>query len=276
MKPRPNLLWLAAALSTLAIRAEPPAPELVLRINGRFAQTAPMQLWQGEPVIAEIVLRNRGPAGAAPMVLAPPAGSWATRVSVAARNASGATTTWPFTVAGTPSAGALALQPRAVTTLLLLLVPASSAMITPGRQNLVARLDLADGTGWRGVAESDPVAVEVVAPPAALSGEALGQQQLLRVRAALLAHDFAGAEAAANTLLAADRMRPEGFLAFALLHEARGERQLALINLDAAMGRAAGVPDEPPPPGAAEPKPNPIPFEYLDLRRRIEAMPDAP
>ncbi len=276
MKLRLDMLGLALALSTLAVRAEPPAPELVLRINGRFAQAAPLQLWRGEPVIAEVVLRNRGPAGAAPMVLAPPAGGWATRVTVTARDGSGATSAWPFTVAGTPSPGALALQPRAVTTLLLLLVPASSATITPGRQSLVVRLDLADGTGWRGVAESDPVTVEVVAPPAAPSGEALGQQQLLRVRAALLTHDFAAAEAAANLLLVADWTRPEGYEALALLHEARGERQVALIYLDAAMARVAGIPDEPPAPGAAEPKPNPIPFEYYDLRRRIEAMPDAP
>ena len=274
MKTRSGMLGLALALFALGIRAEPPPPELVLRINGRFAQAAPLPLWQGEPVIAEVVLRNPGPAGAAPIILAPPAGSWAARVAVTARDDAGVSAQWSFSPVGQPSAGALALEPAAVTTLLLRLEPAASASAAPGRRSLVARLDLADGTGWRGVAESEPVAAEVVAPPASPAGETLAQQQLLRVRAALLAHDFAGAQAAANTLLAADRARPEGYVALALLHEARGERQLALVNLDAAMARAAGLPDEAPAAGTAEPKP--IPFEYYDLRRRIEALPDAP
>ena len=276
MNLRSGTLGLTLALLATALRADPPAPELVLRINGRFAQAAPVPLWQGEPVIAEVLLRNRGPADGPAIGLAPPAGSWAARVTVTARDRTGVSTVWAFAVVGRTSAGALALQPRAVTTLLLRLDPAASATIAPGRQDLTARLDLADGTGWRGVADSEPVAIEIVAPPALPEGEALVHQQLLRVRAALLAHDFAAAEAAANVLLAADRMRPEGFLALALLHEARGERLLALDNLDAAVARATGLPQDGPAPGAAAPKPQPIPLEYYDLRQRIEALPDSP
>ena len=276
MRPAFFILGLALAASMSTTQADPPAPDLALRINGRFGGAEPLQLWQGEPVIAEVVLRNRGPASAAPLVLAPPSGSWAARVTIAAAGGSGAPAPWPLVTVGNPSRTALALQPSAVTTLVLRLDPAASGKLALGSVKLVAQLDLADGTGWQGVVESAPIAVEVVTPPAAPTGEALGQRQLLRVRAALLAGDGAGAETAASDLLQAEPRRPEAFVALALVSEAKGDRALALMNIDLAMARAADLPEEPPAAGAAAPKPKPVPFEYYDLRRRFEDLPEPP
>jgi hypothetical protein len=81
------------------------------------------------------------------------------------------------------------------------------------------------------------------------------------------------AEAAANEMLRADYQRSEGFVAKALVSEAKGERRLALVFIDLAMARAAGVADMKSVPGAETPKPNPVPLEYYDLRRRFEMMP---
>src|ERR1035437_8041201 len=189
MKRSVFVLLFASAVAVLA-PAQPAAPIVTLRINGHAAAPAPSDLWRGEPVIAEVVLRQSDRAAQEPISLDPPGSGWATRVKIAVTDAGGATATWPFVVAGNPSGGALALRPDAVTTLVLRLDALASAAFAPGRYHLAARLDLVDGRGWRGVVESEPVDVELVAPPAAPTGAALGQRQLFRVRDALLANDI--------------------------------------------------------------------------------------
>jgi hypothetical protein len=272
MKRSMFVLLFAPAMAVLA-PAQPAAPIVTLRINGHAAAPAPLELWRGEPVIAEVVLRHSDHTAPEPISLDPPGGGWATRVKIAVTDASGVTASWPFVVAGKPSSGALALQPDAVTTLVLRLDSTASAPFAPGRYHLAARLDLADGRGWRGGVESEPVDVEVVEVTAAPTGAALGQRQLFRVRDALLANDIPRAEAAANEMLRADYQRSEGFVAKALVSEAKGERQLALVYIDLAMARAAGVVGVAPAPGAEAPAPKPVPLEYYDLRRRFEMMP---
>jgi hypothetical protein len=226
-------------------------------------------------VIAEVVLRHSDHTAQEPVSLDPPGGGWATRVKIAVTDASGATVSWPFVVAGRPSSGALALQPDAVTTLMLRLDSTAPAPFAPGRYHLAARLDLADGRGWRGVVESEPVDVEVAEAPATPTGAALGQRQLFRVRDALLASDVPRAEAAASEMLRADFQRPDGFVAMALVSAAKGERRLALVYIDIAIARAAGASELKLEPGVAEPEPKPVPLEYYDLRRRFEMMPSS-
>jgi hypothetical protein len=220
--------------------------------------------------------------------------------------------TWPFIVTGKPSGGALALQPNAITTLVLRMTPAASEALTKGNYSIVSKLELADGKGWRGTIASEPIAVQVVEPPASPKDAALGRRQLLRVYDALLAGELDRAEAAIKEMLGADAARPEGFVAMALIAEAKGERDLALSAIDQAIARAAapaGPPLERPLPGGkapakpatptkpapapsdrevsapaasaapaaapAPPKPRSVPLEYYDLRRRFERMPSA-
>jgi hypothetical protein len=269
------LILLFAPVMTAISQAQAAAPDITLRINGHAAAPAPSELWRGEPAIAEVVLRQSDRAAPEPISLDPPGGSWATRVKIAVTDAGGAAATWPFVVAGNPSGGALALRPDAVTTLVLRLDALASAAFAPGRYHLAARLDLVDGRGWRGVVESEPVDVEMVAPPAAPTGAALGQRQLFRVRDALLANDIPRAEAATDEMLRADFRRPEGFVAKALVSEAKRERRIALVYIDIAIAHAAGASELKLEPGVAEPEPKPVPLEYYDLRRRFEMMPSS-
>ncbi len=247
-------------------------PTVDLRINGRALALVPLPLWRGEPVIAEVVLRHPDRAAKEPLLLDPPGGGWSTRVKVTVTDASGAAAPWPFVVVGRPSDGALALRPGAVTTLVLRVESPATPGLSLGRHRLVARLEFADGRGWRGVVESEAVEVERVEPPAAPTGAALGRRQLLRARDALLAGDLPRAEAAAKEMVQADPARSEGFVARALVSEARGEARPALLAIDMAIARAAGAPGAEPAPGAPAPKPKPVPFEYYDLRRRFEAL----
>ena len=265
------LLIILSAPAAIAMATTPPdAPDITLRVNGHAAGPAPLELWQGEPVIAEVVLRHADRAATEALALDPPDGGWSARVKVSASGASGARVAWPFVVAGNPSGGALALQPDAVTTLVLRL---DALGIPAGHYNLTARLELADGRGWRGTVESEPVEVEVAAAPTDPTAAALGQRQLFRVRAALLAGDVPRAEEAAGELVRADYKQPEGFEAMALVAAAKGERRLALVYIDLAMARAAGVAGTAPAPGATAPEPKPVPLAYYDLRRRFEMMP---
>jgi len=103
-------------------------------------------------------------SGAPPIRLEPPVGSWSTRVKIVVAAAGGAPAApWPFVIAGKPSGGAITLQPDAVTTLVLRLDSLATAALAPGMYQLAARLDLADGRGWRGVVESEAIEVEVSA-----------------------------------------------------------------------------------------------------------------
>jgi hypothetical protein len=302
-----NLLrWLLICVmaAPVAWGAEAPAPVISLRVNGRGAGAeAPLELWRGEPVIVEVVLRAPGKE---PIVLEPPDGGWSTRVKFAVTDSAGKGATWPLAVTGKSSTGALALQPNAITTLVLRLAPAASEALARGNYSLVGKLDLTDGKGWRGTVASERITVQVVEPPASPGDALLGRRQLLRVNDALLAGETDRAEAAMKEMLRADAARPEGFVAMALIAEAKGERDLALTAIDQAIARAAspaGAPAERPLPGAtapakpptptkpapapsdreisapaataAPPKPRSVPLEYYDLRRRFERMPSA-
>jgi len=276
-------IWLVALGASAAGAAEAMAPAVALRVNGRGPGAA-VELWRGEPVIVEVTLQNPDRAAKDPILLEPPAGGWATRVTVLATSTGGRTSNWTFVAAGKPSGGALSLQPNATTTLVFRLQPADSTAPAKGHYDLVARLELADGKGWRGTARSEPAAVEVVDAPAEPKEAALGRRQLLRVTDALLAADLGRAEAAMKEMLAADVRRPEGFVAMGLISEAKGERELALVAIDLAIARAAdpGTSATQPAAGAAAKerenavpalKAKPVPLEYYDLRRRFEMMP---
>src|SRR5207302_855574 len=132
---------------------------------------------------------------------------------------------WSFVATGKLSAAGLALQPNMITTLVLRMEPGDSTALVKGRYVIVARLELADGKGWRGTAESEPVSVEVIDAPPQPKDAVLGRRQLLRVNDALLAGDIARAEAAMKEMLSADIHRPEGFVAMGLISEAKGERE---------------------------------------------------
>ena len=263
-------LW-AMSGGTLAIAALG-EPTVTLRINGHGDGSAPQELSAGEPVIAEVILRSTD-RPAPGVSLDPPQGAWTNRVKIFAVDAGGASTAWPFIVAGKTSAGALVLQPDAVTVLVLRLDVRASTLPKFGNYDLVARLDLMDGRGWQGRVESEAVAVHIAAAPVAPTGAALGERQLFRVRDALLAGDLPRAEAAADELLRADYNRPEAFGAMALVYEAKGERRRALTEIELAIAHSA-IPVEGVPVNSVLPaKLKPVPLEYYDLRRRLAAMP---
>ncbi|MEK7469983.1 MAG: hypothetical protein AAB074_21655 [Planctomycetota bacterium] len=256
----PFLALVAAATA----RAESPAPKIALSVDGHLAPTAaPQALWRGEPVIVGVVLRHPDPDSKAPISLEPPEGGWATRVKIVVKDAGGAVVAWPFVVAGKPSGGALALQPGAVTTLVLRIDAASLASLAKGRFRLVARLELQDGRGWQGEVQSAAAEVDVIEPPAAPAGAELGRRQIRRVQDALLAGDFPRAEAAAGEMLFAGRERSEGWVALALVLEAKGQLREALSAIEKAIPLAAG---------ATAKEPGPVPPEYEDLRRRLEGL----
>lgn len=261
---------LLAFVTTAAARADSLAPEIALSVDGHLAPTpAPQTMWRGEPVIVAVVLRHPDPSSKTPISLDPPEGDWASRVKVVVKSADGAVAAWPFVVAGKPSGGALALQPDAVTTLVLRIDTAALAGLAAGRYRLVARLELKDGRGWQGVIESGGAEVELVEPPAAPGGAELGRRQIRRVQDALLAGELPRAEVAAGEMLFADRDRPEGWVALALLLEAKGESRGALSSIETAIALASGARKDP---GAAAKEHQPVPQEYEDLRRRLEAQ----
>jgi len=252
------------------LMAAEPAPEIFLRVNGRAAGTAPAMLWQGEPIIAEVVLRHGERNSEEPLMLDPPDTSWATRISLSVTDQSGATATWPFKVVGKPSTGALTLLPRTITTLVMRF---DGSKPVAGKYRVLARLNLVDGRGWRGVADSEPVELEIAEPSSSLNGTELGQRVLLRVRDALLAGEIPRARAEAEAMVRAGFSRPDGFVATALVFAAEGKRGLALLSIDRAITLASGVSGEEASATAVPIAPKPVPFEYYDLRRRFEHMP---
>lgn len=257
-----------AAPCVAAAAAEPPAPTITVRVNGRGASEDAVELWRGEPVIVAVELRHTQRGAKEPILLDPPSGGWATRVKITMTGAAGAAVPKAtFVVAGKPSSGALAIQPDAITTLVTRMEPAAWPAIAPGRYRIGAKLELADGKGWRGTTDAEPVDVAVIDAPSDPKPEALGRRQLLRVNDALLAADLPRAEAAMQEMMTADVRRPEGFVAMALIAEAKGQFALAVTAIDLAIARAAAGPDPKAKVPAKDAKA--VPVEYYDLRRRF-------
>lgn len=262
------------------------APAIALRLNGRSPGPEPFVLTPGEPMLVEVQLRHPDRHAKEPIHLEPPTGGWADRAKIVVTDVSGTASAWRFVVTGKPSPGGLALQPRAVTTLVLRMDQDARAVVVPGAYKMIARLDLGDGRGFRGTVDSAAAKINVVAAPAAQVGAALGRRQLLRVRDALLRGDVAGAETAAAEMQRAEPRRPEGFIGMALVHEARGERSRAILSVDIAISRAMGGEEEQlaqegkmtkpqQPPGQRQP-PKPVPVEYYEMLRRLEKLPPGP
>jgi hypothetical protein len=262
------------------------APAIALRLNGLAPRTEPFVLTPGEPVLVEVQLRHPDRRAKDPIRLEPPTGSWAERAKVIVTDGRGAVSAWRFVVTGKPSAGGLALQPAAVTTLVLRMDQDARAAVVPGSYKMLARLDLGDGRGFRGTVDSEAANVNVVAAPAAPVGAALGRRQLIRVRDALLRGDVPAADTAAGEMLRAEPRRPEGFIAMALVHEARGERSRAILAVDMAISRVIGgdvaalAPEAsnatPRPQTGPKPPPKAVPVEYYELLRRLESLPPGP
>ncbi len=262
------------------------APLIALRLNGLAPGPEPFMLTPGEPVLVEVQLRHPDRRAKDPIRLEPPTGSWAERAEVIVTDGRGAVSAWHFVVTGKPSAGGLALQPAAVTTLVLRMDQDARAAVVPGSYKMLARLDLSDGRGFRGTVDSEAANISVVAASTTPVGRALGRRQLIRVRDALLRGDVPAADIAATEMQRAEPRRPEGFIAMALVHEAKGERSRAILSVDMAISRAMGGDvDEPAREGGkttpqpqAQPKqpPKQIPVEYYDLLRRLENLPPEP
>lgn len=248
---------------------QPAAPEVTLRLNGVSRRADPLVLTAGEPVLAEVQLRHPDPLAKESIRLEPSSGSWAGRVKIVVTNAKGASAPWRFAITGKPSTGGLALQPGAVTTLVLRVEPDARTSIAPGRYTLAARLDLMDGRGFRGTADSEAVDVNVITPLAPTVGAEFGRRQLLRVRDALLGGDMSAAETAATEMQRAEPRRPEGFVGMALVQEARGELNAAVLSAELAISRAMG--DS----GEKSTELNSVarlaPLEYYELLDRLEA-----
>jgi hypothetical protein len=263
------------------------APSVDLRVNGLPSGAAPFVLTLGEPVLVEVQLRHPDRRAKDPIRLEPPSGNWAERVKIVVTDAGGKAAEWPFVVTGRPSAGGLALQPSAVTTLVLRIDQGARSAVVPGSYRMSARLDLDDGRGFRGKVDSAPASVDVVAPQAPPVGAALGRRQLLRVRDALLRGDAAAADTSAMEMLRAEPRRPESFIALALVQEARGERSRAILSTETAISRVLdGLEPEPAPASgkpaprqkagpkqATKPVPKPVPVEYVELLHRLERLP---
>jgi len=272
-----------AAGSGDAAAAQAGVPEISLRLNGFAPGTKPFVLTQGEPLLVEFQLRHPDRHAKEPILLEPPTGSWAERAKILVTDGRGTPSAWRFVVTGKPSPGGLALQPAAVSTLVLRMEEGARAAIIPGSYRLIARLDLEDSRGFRGTVDSEAASVNVVAAPASPVGMALGRRQLLRVRDALLRGDVAAAEVAATEMQRAEPRRPEGFIGMALVEEAKGQRSRAIQSVELAISRVSGGdPDEVArggskanPGGRIEPKqpPKAVPVEYFELLRRIERLP---
>lgn len=261
------------------------APAIALRLNGLAPRTEPFVLTPGEPVLVEVQLRHSDRRAKDPIRLEPPTGSWAERAKVIVTDGRGAVSAWKFVATGKPSAGGLALQPAAVTTLVLRMDQDARAAVVPGSYTMIAQLDLGDGRGFRGTVDSAAANVNVVALAQAPVGAALGRRQLLRVRDALLRGDVPAADTAASEMLRAEPRRPEGFIGMALVHEARGERSRAILSVDIAISRvmggdvgalAPGASNATPRPQIGQKPPKPVPVEYYELLRRLENLPPGP
>jgi len=157
----------------------------------------------------------------------------------------------------------------AVTTLVLRL---DDPKPTAGKYQVIARLNLIDGRGWRGLADSESIDLAVTDPTGAPAGMELGQRQILRVRDALLAGEIPRDKAAADEMVHAEFRRPEGFVATALVFAAEGKRRLALLSIDRAIALGSGLSRKEAPAAAGNVVRKPVPFEYYDIRRRFEHM----
>ena len=147
MKHFHRLLWAWLAAGFCA--AQSSGPDITLRLNGRAASAIPLELWRGEPVIAEVLLRHPDRHATEPLRLEPPAGNLASRVQVLAIDEPGRRVPWTFVATGTVPNDGLDLQPNAVTTLVFRLDTTTIAAITPGTYRVWVRLSLADGRAWR-------------------------------------------------------------------------------------------------------------------------------
>ena len=63
-----------AAGAARASAADPPAPAISVRVNGRGASDDAVELWRGEPVIVAVELRHPQRGAKEPILLEPPSG----------------------------------------------------------------------------------------------------------------------------------------------------------------------------------------------------------
>src|SRR5512140_1069347 len=117
-------LAIPAVLFTLAAMAQPVAPRLAVSLNGAQDSTQ----YQGWPVLVRVTLRHPSTdATAAPVLLAPPLGTWLDALTLEVRDGTGAAQSWPLAPAAKPSDASLTLQPRTKVEPFFTLAPADTS-----------------------------------------------------------------------------------------------------------------------------------------------------
>jgi hypothetical protein len=155
------LLLAFAAQSARAAETRPPALDFQLISNSEG-------LWPSGTTLA-FRIEVRHPLEAddtdtTPWLLNPGSG-WASAFSLIVKSSDGQVLPWTFKRSATRSTAPLSLEASAVALVGFSWDPAAGAnAVPPGRYEIRARLAAADGTGWRGHLESEPIVIERQGP----------------------------------------------------------------------------------------------------------------
>jgi len=133
----------------------------------------------------------------------PQNGTWANAIQLVVMDSTGATQNWPIQLASTAS-GSLSLDATNVGRLAWVVAPSDTAAIGAGVYRVVGILNTttsAGTTGWNGIRQSNPVSIQVSAPPGSPSASQQVQQAELLANYHVLVGNISQALADVNNLL---------------------------------------------------------------------------
>ncbi|HSZ00442.1 MAG TPA: MBG domain-containing protein [Terriglobales bacterium] len=168
------LLFLAFPIFPLGGFAQQPpavaAPEISISANGSNNAT----VYQGWPLIVSLSILNstrlQG-ASATPLVIAPQTGNWTDAIQFTAVSSSGSSFQWPLKLVGSPASPSLTLQRSSYVRAVWQVSPADTLTLPSDTYQLTATLQVANSTGWNGVAASSPVTVQIGPEPSSPTQE---------------------------------------------------------------------------------------------------------
>jgi len=187
-----------------------------------------------------------------PLLINAQNGSWANTIRLVVTDATGATQDWPLHLADAPT-GSLKIDANEVGRLSWVVAPSATTTIAAGAYRVVGILDTtasAGTTGWSGAKQSNPVLVQVFAPPVPATAQQYEQQGELLANYDILVGNNLQASSDIENFLA---QQPNNIGLLALkgnLLEQEGEISGALVAYEQALttfyAANPGVTGEPP------------------------------
>jgi hypothetical protein len=238
-----------------------PAPTVTVSLDG----SREAKLFPGLPMLVKVALLSPefSETNVVPILLAADAGSWTNALRIQVTTSSGANIIWnlrPFT----PPGDLITLSGSGYAELAWWLPPDQSAVLVPGKYNVVARLDttaVQRADCWHGVAWSVPANIEIELEPAVLSEEESERKQISLAQYAFFTGQREGALSPLNQMLAQYPTNIGCLTLKSALHLEFGQIELARQTYEAALETLFARTPNPPEP----------PLLLMEIHARIEA-----